>query len=142
MGDLLRGFPGCARVRPKCARKTCVGLWGLVYSLHEQSLTVRWAKVLQVDIPLNVVSRFMVTLTLPNLAKDLLLLSILMLIMMVLLQNTQALLPFSSTTFFPFLESTRILHLMIVPLILLHSQILLILQVYLALFLNVILLFG
>ena len=28
MGDLLGSFPGCARVRPKCAGKTCVGLWG------------------------------------------------------------------------------------------------------------------
>ena len=28
MGDLLGSFPKCARVRPKCARKTYVGLWG------------------------------------------------------------------------------------------------------------------
>jgi hypothetical protein len=28
MGDLLGSFPGCARVRPNCAGKTCVGLWG------------------------------------------------------------------------------------------------------------------
>ena len=28
MGDLLGSFPGRARVRPKCAGKTCVDLWG------------------------------------------------------------------------------------------------------------------
>ena len=28
MGDLLGSVPGYARVRPKCAGKTCVGLWG------------------------------------------------------------------------------------------------------------------
>ena len=27
MGDLLGSFPRSARVRPKCAEKTCVSLW-------------------------------------------------------------------------------------------------------------------
>ena len=40
MGDLLGSFSGCARVRPKCAGKTCVGLWGqstVSMSSHQQS---------------------------------------------------------------------------------------------------------
>ena len=28
MNDLLGSFSGCARIRPKCTEKTCVGLWG------------------------------------------------------------------------------------------------------------------
>ena len=28
MGGLLGSFLGCARVRPECARKICVGLYG------------------------------------------------------------------------------------------------------------------
>ena len=40
MGDLLGSVPGCARVRPKCAGKTCVGLWGqstVSMSSHQRS---------------------------------------------------------------------------------------------------------
>ena len=28
MDDILGSFSRCARMKPKCAEKTCVGLWG------------------------------------------------------------------------------------------------------------------
>jgi hypothetical protein len=31
MGDRPGSLPGCAQVRTKCAEKSMVGLWGLVY---------------------------------------------------------------------------------------------------------------
>ena len=41
IGDLLGSYPRCARVKSKCAGKTCIGLWGqstISMSSHRRSV--------------------------------------------------------------------------------------------------------
>ena len=53
MSDLLGSFLGCVRVRPKCAEKICVGLWGqttVSISSHRQSVRPTFYKWYQSNL--------------------------------------------------------------------------------------------